>query len=144
MLSRGLLASVNVNGSHGDEGRSRLQTEMSPALSVKSVWFLVAFLVSAAAAGQTAKIALNPRASYIDVKARRSELKHTRSKRVRTALADLKTCSSLPVVATLLLGRCAWDQGLGGGRQSSSRSSGAYHALTARRSLVKPRAHNAL
>jgi len=99
VLFRGLLASVNVIGSHGDEGRSRLQTEMSPALSVKSVWFLVAFLVSAAAAGQTAKIALNPRASYIDVKARRSELKHTKSKRVRTALADLKTCSSLPVVA---------------------------------------------
>lgn len=60
---------------------------------------LVAFLVSAAAAGQTAKIALNPRASYIDVKARRSELKHTKSKRMRTALADLKACSSLPVVA---------------------------------------------
>ena len=98
MLSRGLLASVNVDSSHGDEGRSRLQTEMSPVLSPKSVLFLVAVLVSAAGAGQTGRIALNPGASYLDVKVRRAELKHTKSKRVRTALADLKTCSALPVV----------------------------------------------
>jgi len=71
---------------------------MNPVLSVKSVLFLVAVLVSAAGAGQTGRIALNPRASYVDVKVRRAELKHTKSKRVRTALADLKTCSALPVV----------------------------------------------
>lgn len=70
---------------------------MNPVLSLKSVLFLVAVLVSAAG-GQTGRIALNPGASYVDVKARRAELKHTKSKRVRTALADLKTCSALPVV----------------------------------------------
>lgn len=65
---------------------------------IESVCFLVALLISTAAAGQTAKPALNPHASYIDVKARRAELKHTKSERVHAALADLKMCSSLPVV----------------------------------------------
>jgi hypothetical protein len=65
---------------------------------LESVIFLVASLLSTAVAGQAPKITLNPRASYIDVKARRAELKHTKSERVRAALADLKMCSALPVV----------------------------------------------
>jgi hypothetical protein len=66
---------------------------------IESAFFVVVLFVSTAAAGQAAQPALNPRASYVDVKARRAELKHTKSERVRAAIADLKTCSALPVVA---------------------------------------------
>ena len=62
---------------------------------------LLAFLAVACPAaifGQ-AKLKLNPWASYIDVAARRSQLKHTRSARVRLALSRLQACASLPVVA---------------------------------------------
>ena len=72
--------------------------EISVRKPVESACFLVALLIAAIAAGQTAKTALNPRASYIDVKARRAELKHTKSERVRAAIADLKMCTALPVV----------------------------------------------
>lgn len=65
---------------------------------IESACFLVTLLTATIAAGQTAAIALSPRASYVDVKARRAELKHTKSERMRTAIADLKTCSALPVV----------------------------------------------
>jgi poly(beta-D-mannuronate) lyase len=47
---------------------------------------------------QAKNVALNPRASYIDVAARRAELKQTKSVRVRAALAQMGTCSALPVV----------------------------------------------
>jgi poly(beta-D-mannuronate) lyase len=66
--------------------------------SIQSAFFIGAFLVMAAAASQNAQAALNPHASYVDVKARRAELKHTKSERVRTAIADLKMCTALPVV----------------------------------------------
>lgn len=42
---------------------------------------------------------LNPWASYIDVGARRSQLKHTRNARIRLALSQLQRCETLPVVA---------------------------------------------
>lgn len=56
-----------------------------------------------AMAGTTAmfgqsQVKLNPWASYVDVAARRSELKHTKSARVRLALKEMKSCSALPVV----------------------------------------------
>jgi hypothetical protein len=48
--------------------------------------------------GQTTKAVLNPRASYIDVATRGVELKHTKSERVRAALAQMGTCSAQPQV----------------------------------------------
>ena len=42
---------------------------------------------------QTTKVVFNPRASYIDVAARRAELKNTKSARIRAALAQIVTCS---------------------------------------------------
>ena len=64
---------------------------------------IVAFCLFAVLAGPMAlvtqtKTALDSRASYIDVKARRAELQHTPSKRAREALAQLKTCEALPVI----------------------------------------------
>ncbi|HVU47990.1 MAG TPA: alginate lyase family protein [Terracidiphilus sp.] len=65
---------------------------------IESAFLLAALFISTAAAGQTVNITLNPHASYVDVNARRGELKHTRSERIRAAIADLKTCSALPMV----------------------------------------------
>ena len=42
--------------------------------------------------GQANKVALNPRASYVDVPERRTELKHAKSERIRTALALMEMC----------------------------------------------------
>jgi hypothetical protein len=49
--------------------------------------------------GGTKKMALDPRASLIDVAARRNELQHTQSARVLNALAQLEKCSKLAPVA---------------------------------------------
>lgn len=48
--------------------------------------------------GQGKTVELNPRASYVDVAARRAELKHAGSERIRTALAQLGTCEAQAVV----------------------------------------------
>ncbi|HEY9126457.1 MAG TPA: alginate lyase family protein [Acidobacteriaceae bacterium] len=66
--------------------------------TIQSMVLVVTLTVSTMAAGQAAKAARNPRASYVDVKARRAELKHTKSERIRAAIADLKTCNALPAV----------------------------------------------
>lgn len=55
---------------------------------------LVAVAGAVCVLGQTKKPVLNPQASYMDVAARRSELKETKSERVRAAVAQLATCSA--------------------------------------------------
>ena len=42
--------------------------------------------------GQASKVVLNPRASYVDVAARRTELKNTKSERIRAALSQMGAC----------------------------------------------------
>ena len=58
----------------------------------------VAMVCSTVTFGQ-APVKLNPWASYVDVAARRSQLKHTRNARLRLAISQLQRCESLPVVA---------------------------------------------
>lgn len=87
-----------MNGQGGARWITLATGEICVRKPLASLFFLTAFFAGAAAAGQTAKMTLNPHASYVNVKTRRAELKHTKSERVRTAIADLKTCSALPVV----------------------------------------------
>lgn len=60
--------------------------------------FALAWMNHAHLAGEANKVALNPRASYVDVSARRAELKHTKNQRVLAALAQLQTCRGQAVV----------------------------------------------
>jgi poly(beta-D-mannuronate) lyase len=48
--------------------------------------------------GNTKTIVLNPKASYIDVAARRAELENNPSERVQQAIAGLASCEQLPAV----------------------------------------------
>jgi hypothetical protein len=77
-------------------------TFISQEISVSKLFPLFCLLVRlagpSALVSQTTKIVLDPHASYLDVKARRAELQHTQSQRVRDALAQLNTCAALPVV----------------------------------------------
>ncbi len=59
---------------------------------------VVTLVAATAVHGQT-PAKLNPWASYVDVGARRSELKHSKDPRVRLALEQIKSCVALPVVA---------------------------------------------
>lgn len=61
---------------------------------------LMAILLSPALGfcGGAKKIVLNPRASYIDVAARRAELRDHPSERVQQAVAELASCERLPFV----------------------------------------------
>lgn len=60
--------------------------------------FFLALAGVAAGFCKTARIVLNPGASYVDVRARRAELQLPPSERVRAALQQLKTCSGLEPV----------------------------------------------
>ena len=64
----------------------------------QALCLVVALVGSAYLVGQTAAVKLNPRASYVDVAARRAELKHTKSERVRAALAQMGSCNAQAVV----------------------------------------------
>lgn len=66
---------------------------------IQALGLIVVMAGSVCLFGQTPKMAIHPKASYIDGVARRAELKQTRSERVLTALAQIKTCSGLAVVA---------------------------------------------
>lgn len=66
--------------------------------SSRFLFAALALLAPAALTGQTARIVLNPYASYIDVTGRRAELEHAASPRVREAVRGLQSCRQLPVV----------------------------------------------
>jgi poly(beta-D-mannuronate) lyase len=65
---------------------------------VESVCVIVVLVGASSILGQTNKVVLNPHASFIDVPARRAELKSTKSDRVRTAVAQLASCNALASV----------------------------------------------
>ena len=67
--------------------------KLSPAVCLALVMALPGCLFS-----QAKNVVLNPRASYVDVAARRAELKHTKSERIHAALAQMGTCSAQAVV----------------------------------------------
>jgi poly(beta-D-mannuronate) lyase len=60
--------------------------------------FLIATLLLATSATAQTTVS-NPKASYIDVAARRAELAHTQDPRTKQAVAELKSCVKLPFVA---------------------------------------------
>jgi poly(beta-D-mannuronate) lyase len=68
---------------------------------MRSFWLILGLAVPAVAAARrpTEKIVLNPKASYINVAARRAELADAPSARVRTAIASLQSCQGMPFVA---------------------------------------------
>jgi len=57
---------------------------------------VIAFMLLAATAG--AQTVPNPKASYIDVAARRAELQRTHDARTKLAISELKSCLKLPFV----------------------------------------------
>jgi hypothetical protein len=61
---------------------------------VQAVGLMIALAAPMSLLGQANKLVLNPRASYVDVAARRTELKHTTSERIRGALSQMGTCSA--------------------------------------------------
>lgn len=65
---------------------------------VKALCLFFALAGPVALMGQPRTLVLNPRASYIDVAARRTRLKQTKSVRVHDAIAQLGSCSALLAV----------------------------------------------
>ena len=67
---------------------------------MESFCLILSLVLPAAAGARTTpqKIVLHPRASYIDVAARRAELADHASDRVRAAVASLPSCSRMPAV----------------------------------------------
>ena len=65
---------------------------------IQATCLVVALVCPIAIFGQSNRVVLNPRASYIDVAARRAELQRNKSERVSAALAQLGTCGLLAPV----------------------------------------------
>ncbi len=60
---------------------------------VQALGLMIGLAAPMSLLGQANNLVLNPRASYVDVAARRTELKHAKSERIRAALSQMGTCS---------------------------------------------------